>query len=170
MILYVRKTGDKAGHEDTKRLLPEAFLHYRERYGLAEKAPLAWSVTHTGRYLLCLVSHECRRVGVDAETLIDRPFAKLSERYLFPEEQAYAAKEGPAGFYRIWTRKEGLVKFLRAELYTTLSTRRVVENGGLMESACGAYFHEVDLTEELLCTVCADRKDVLKDCSIVTMS
>ena len=169
MILYIAETTGKAGQRDTRSLLPEAFSDYRGRYGLSENAPLAWSVSHTGAYWLGLVSHECDRVGVDAEMPVERPFEALSARYFSEDEQTYVRREGPMGFYRIWTAKECLVKFFRAQLYSTLSGTSLSDGDSMKECWNGAWFRLMETGTDMICTICADRKDILTDCRTETL-
>jgi len=91
---------------------------------------LDFSITHTGRYVLCAVARpdptvldgacppcgEAARVGLDAEDLSRLSGARaeaMAKRWLSEGEQAQFAEEPtPLCFLRLWTRKEALGKWL----------------------------------------------------------
>lgn len=126
---------DRAGIREEIRCREELILHTAGRYLLAEgfrrrcsgvpMPPLTadgngkprfagegphFSISHAGRAVLCALDD--RALGVDVEPLA--PVEPALWGALSPRERDYAARrsgrEQSRAFYRIWTRKESLVK------------------------------------------------------------
>lgn len=98
---------------------PGAVTVLRDRYGkpsLGPNAPIHCSFSHSGdQHWVAVSSHP---VGVDVQQhrINPPPFLALARRFFAPNEAAaLAALEGDAlatAFYRLWTRKEAMVKAL----------------------------------------------------------
>lgn len=137
MIIY-HNDRFSGGREESRRLLGEAFTAYT---GDAERAqallealrkgehgkPYAegfscFSVSHTGNIWAVLIcGREC---GLDIQLGRDADVRALSERWFSPEDAAYIAdaaeeKERKDRFFRVWTRREALVKALGGSVYET---------------------------------------------------
>ena len=69
-----------------------------------------FSVSHSGRFFLICFSPE--PVGADIEVIRRSPHPRLAGRFFTAAERARLAGAGDpgAGFFRIWTKKEALVK------------------------------------------------------------
>ena len=85
-----------------------------------------FSLSHSGRYVLCAVS--CRPVGADVQQL--RPARAAIANRLHPGERAWLDGQ-PAGawqaaFFRVWTRKEAWVKAVSRERMLSLSEADVL--------------------------------------------
>ena len=87
-------------------------LSYTER-GKPLPSTGAISVTHTEQLVFCAVSDGKAPIGLDAEEMDGHLDAKrraaMAERWFSPAEQTLAAADEEA-FYRVWTRKEAMVK------------------------------------------------------------
>ena len=85
-------------------------------------APLAFNLSHSRDLALCIVG-EMGEVGVDVERVrADRPLDRLARRYFSPEEVDFCRRDpGTTGFFRIWTRKEALLKAAGAGLSRPLA-------------------------------------------------
>jgi len=96
-------------------------------------ADLHLSLSHSGEWGLLAVSHGAS-VGVDVERI--RPLqavARLSERFLSPPEAGWVLTHADAGsgaFFRVWTRKEALLKGLGLGVPGGLQCVSVVGSGG----------------------------------------
>lgn len=91
---------------------PGQLLFQEEANGKPALDPpaVSFNLTHSGDLALVAVA-PAGRIGVDIEQL--RPVADadaIAERLFTPEEREAAARGGAAEFFRIWTRKEALVK------------------------------------------------------------
>lgn len=70
------------------------------------------SVSHSGRYWICALSEF--RLGIDLE---DPDHSRrhngerIARRFFSPEEEEYVRQGGAAAFYRLWVRKEALLKY-----------------------------------------------------------
>ena len=76
----------------------------------AEGSPLEFSLSHSGKWLLCAVGDQ--PLGVDIEVLRPRNL-KVAERFFTPKEQAFLAPEQEDAYLRflqIWTAKEAYFK------------------------------------------------------------
>ena len=66
------------------------------------------SVSNSGDYWVCAVSTE--PCGVDVQVEEDRDTDAIARRMFKPGELEYIRKEGPKGFYKLWTRREAYGK------------------------------------------------------------
>lgn len=81
---------------------------------LADDAPLAFNVSHSGDWAVCAVTPGAR-VGIDIEQIRpDLAGESIAEHFFSPREVAalrgLPPAEQPAAFFRCWTRKEAFVK------------------------------------------------------------
>ena len=137
-----------------------------ERHGLDPALPVAllpagkpvfsgranafFSLSHSGRYVLCAISD--RPVGADVQQM--RPVNPSIWRRFHPDEQAWLSmlpeQERQAGLFRLWTRKEAWVKAVSADRVLSLSEADVIHGlqglrfrdyappGGYAAAICGA--------------------------------
>lgn len=70
-----------------------------------------FSVSHSGRFFLICFSPD--PVGADIEIVRKMPYTRLAGRFFTAAERSRIAGAGDPGaeFFRIWTKKEALVKF-----------------------------------------------------------
>lgn len=110
------------------------------------------NLSHSGRWAVCVLSSA--PVGVDVQQ--HRPIAalKVAERYFSPEEtrelRCLPQQERTAAFFRLWTRKESLLKAVGTGL-SGLST----------VTAEGYRFREYPLPGYSLCVCGTDLPDCL---------
>lgn len=106
--------------------------------------PVFLSVSHSGQWWICVFSD--RLVGVDIQKMTAMNWERISRRYFTPAEQIYCNREGKTGFFRIWTRKEAIVKLRDSTLGKCLSTVNTLEQQGL-------HYMEVELDPSYCCTI-----------------
>jgi 4'-phosphopantetheinyl transferase len=83
---------------------------------------LNFSVSHSGGLILYALS-STGRIGVDVQVeRVGVDWRGLAARFFPPEEADRVQAEGPATFYRLWTRKEALKKAYGGSLFTWLRT------------------------------------------------
>jgi phosphopantetheinyl transferase len=190
MVLYLRASEEKT---DEKRFFRDAFLDYnaRARLGLsraeAENAPLStgpygkpyfaelsrvhFSISHSGRYIVCLMADE--EVGLDAEDLAGRRaqdarrgaregedagcarYRKIARRHFREDERRAVEAAADCGydalmarFFLIWTRKEAYVKYTGRGLGAGLGTFSVLDD------ALGVFFGAVNARSDLALSYC----------------
>lgn len=116
---------------------------------LADRSDVWFSLSHSGRYVLCAVSG--RPVGADVQQL--RPTRLSLARRLHPAEREWLSRqpveEQNAALFRLWTRKEAWVKAVSDERMLTLSETDVIHRvpglffrdytlpGGYAAALCG---------------------------------
>ncbi len=81
---------------------------------LALATPLRFNLSHSANLFVCGVTVE-REIGVDIERVRDkRDLAAITERFFAPDEATWlrqrSAAERCEAFYRLWCRKEALIK------------------------------------------------------------
>ena len=84
-----------------------------------------FSLSHSGRYVLCAVSS--KSVGADVQQM--RKVNLSMARRFHPGEQAWLAEQKESGaeeFFRLWTRKEAWVKAESGERMLSLSQSDVI--------------------------------------------
>lgn len=67
------------------------------------------SVSHSGNTFVCLIGSSTVGVDIQQERKVD--IIGISRRYFSPRERDIVDKEGAAGFFRLWTRKEAYAKY-----------------------------------------------------------
>lgn len=83
---------------------------------LAHRPEISLSLAHCDGYTLCAIARD-RAVGVDLERIDARyPFAEVADRVLAAEERAEWLRQPDSRrrdmFFRLWTRKEAVLKAL----------------------------------------------------------
>ena len=93
---------------------------------LADREGVFFSLSHSGRYVLCAVSGKA--VGADVEEI--RPVRISIARRFHPAERAWLeslpAEERDAALFRLWTRKEAWVKAVSGERVLSLAEADVI--------------------------------------------
>lgn len=122
-------------------------------YAVPAPIPLHFSVSHSGMLVACAISTSA--VGFDLEKVTLFP-KHISSRVFFSEEIAYVAQhlDQNRAAYRLWTRKESLLKLQErgvAQLHTLPS---LAENGMLCHCVDAHFFQEVELSPGYMATVC----------------
>lgn len=116
---------------------------------LADRDDVWFSLSHSGRYVLCAVSG--RPVGADVQQM--RQARRSLARRFHPAEQAWLSSlpenEQNAALFRLWTRKEAWVKAVSEERMLSLSEADVIHGlpglcfrdytlpGGYAAALCG---------------------------------
>ena len=120
-----------------------------------------FSLSHSGRYVLCAVSG--RPIGADVQEL--RAARTSIARRFHPEERAWLEslpeKERNAALFRLWTRKEAWVKAVSGDRMLSLAEADVIHPlpglrfrdytlpGGYAAAVCAAEGEEIPLPEEV---------------------
>ncbi len=153
LLAQYNNFGRKCRREDTDRLLlktVDAFLKMNAMPGgkleiertkagkpyvsgeimVGEKLPFV-SVSHTGNQWFGAASWY--PVGIDVEQVKSLDFAKLAGRFYSASEKEYCDKAGLSGFFRIWCRKEALVKIKGSTLGKGLSGFETAPRGVSIE-------------------------------------
>ena len=75
---------------------------------LTNAPPIHHNISHTEKYIACVVANE--PAGIDIERV--RPIdLKIAKRFFAPDETAYIMEEPcPRRFFEVWTQKESLIK------------------------------------------------------------
>ena len=119
--------------------VPEIIYAEHGKPAFAAGTPLRFNLSHSGDDIALLLSDE-GEVGCDIEVIRARKnWPALAESLFCPAEQAQIAAEAPerqlAAFWRIWTRKEAIIKQRGGSVWqmaTVDSTRR---HGGFVTDA-----------------------------------
>ena len=92
-----------------------------------------FSISHSGRWIVCAFSRTGGSVGVDVEEEVDIPWEPVAARF-HPLEQALIAHTAAADrrrvFYDLWTRKEARLKAGGQGLTAGLDSFSVLDDGG----------------------------------------
>ncbi len=112
-LLYRRAMGRRG-------LDPDGDVHILPA-GKPVREDVFFSLSHSGRYVLCAVSDA--PIGADVQER--RPVKDGIARFFHPAERARLA-EHPAELFRVWTRKEAWVKAVSAERTLSLAETDVL--------------------------------------------
>lgn len=80
-------------------------------FPVGNKHPLHISISHSGSWSACLISHRENPSAIDLEDLhIKRNFLHLAEHFFSVQEIEYVKQYGKEAFYKLWTAKEAIAK------------------------------------------------------------
>ena len=108
-----------------------------------------FSVSHSGKYFVCLVGNA--PVGVDVQEETRANIDAVSRRYFTEEEAGMVNKGGSDQFFRIWTRKEAYGKYLGSGLAEVLKKVSVTDREDVE-------FTEFQLEKGMYCACCTERQ------------
>lgn len=93
-------------------------------FPVGNEQPLHISISHSGSWSACLISHAENQSAIDLEDLhIKRNFVHLAEHFFSPPEIEYVQQHGEEAFYRLWTAKEAIAKLQGKGLPEVLKIR-----------------------------------------------
>lgn len=109
-------------------------------------AGLPANVSHSGRLVACVCGNTA--AGIDAEEIVPSP--ALPDGFLTPEERRWIQAQGEPyrAFFRLWTRKESLIKARRRVLADIPALPSLVEKGVLLDIVDGLHIHEPAILPE----------------------
>ena len=119
---------------------------------------IKFSLSHSGGYALCAVS-DCE-AGVDIEKYRDTKTAlEIAKRYFTAAEYEYVKNYGDTKqiFFKLWTRKESLLKAIGTGIAGGLSSYEVLDDE-ITVGDTKFYFSDFDKFENISITVCAREK------------
>ena len=115
-----------------------------------------FNISHCKGLVVCGISEN--EIGVDAEHFRDYK-ENVMQRIFSPSEQEYVLSSDAAGvdFFRIWTLKEALGKYMGTGLFTDLKKYPFFFKEGVpfCENSEGAFFTQRILNEKWVVSVCA---------------
>jgi 4'-phosphopantetheinyl transferase len=106
--------------------------HGKPALGPAHASAIRFNLAHSGDLALYAVTL-AHRIGIDVERIGNRNHLAIAERYFSPREIAALKSASEAEqaliFYRIWSRKEAIVKAVGTGLSMPLSSFSVAADG-----------------------------------------
>ena len=94
-----------------------------------------FNLSHSGTYALCAYSN--RNIGADLQQQMKRSFLKKPKIFVVSDETVFLAKftqpEQTQLFYRLWARKESLIKWDGRGLRLPLQEISFIKNGTLTD-------------------------------------
>ncbi|MBL6447833.1 4'-phosphopantetheinyl transferase superfamily protein [Fulvivirga sp. 29W222] len=70
-----------------------------------------FNISHSGNYVLCAISNDKLRIGVDVEEVKPIDFDDFDRQFTEAEWQVIKSEPDPLkGFFKMWTKKEAIVK------------------------------------------------------------
>jgi len=125
----------------------------------AGREDLWFSLSHSGRYAVCAMSH--REVGADVQQM--RPVNLTMARRFHREERDWLSRQSDPEdeFFRIWTRKEAWVKAVSGDRMLSLSEADVIHR------LPGLHFRDWVLPGGYRASVCA-REEEISEISLLT--
>ena len=121
-----------------------------------------FSLSHSGRYILCAVG--ASPLGADVQE--PRTYRPSIERFLHPDERAYLAAVPPderlAAFYRVWTRKEAWVKAVSRDSFLSIAERSVLDDPVIRNDPDALRFFDYTLPGGWPAAVCAASEPSLR--------
>lgn len=106
-------------------LLEFGYNEHKKPYLLSTNIEISFNVSHSRDYALIAITME-NRVGIDVEKVREKFNLAIAERYFSSAEntalQTLPSKERPLAFYRLWARKEAVVKAMGKGLTYPMSS------------------------------------------------
>ena len=127
---------------------------------------IKFSLSHSGGYAVCVVSE--RNVGVDVEQHRDtKASLKIAERYFTGREYEYVKnhRNTKTAFFRLWTKKESLLKAIGTGISGGLGAYEVLDDE-ITVGDTKFHFSEIDGYENMSVTICAE--EIVTDIKFVT--
>lgn len=165
-ILYVIETEQLRGRtEERIRMLAEQLPGIPENADLTVartekgkpyfrflKEHLHVSVTHSGRYWMCLFS-PCP-VGLDLQIHTEKNHPeRIARRFFHPEEVEYLSGREEEAFFPLWTAKESYVKYTGTGIAGQLNTFSVIQNGTIKKEIEGIPLRFLEEFPQYTCCV-----------------
>lgn len=124
--------------------------------------PVEFSISHSANAWACAMG-ECR-VGLDIQKSKEAKTIEIAKRFFTEEEADFIADHDSKMFFKIWTRKEAVVKFTGEGISYGFEKFSVVEAGKFMDdlqSPCECHVENLDLIEHFECCVCTKKKETI---------
>lgn len=107
-----------------------------------------FSVSHSGKHFVCLISD--KPVGVDIQKERHVGMTKISNRYFCSEESEYINETGSEGFFLLWARKEAYSK------YTGKGLEEIMKGTSVLNREDVEFF-DFQLEKGLYCSCCIEK-------------
>jgi 4'-phosphopantetheinyl transferase len=116
---------------------------------------LSFNVSHSGKYVICALSETCN-VGIDLEEVKTIDVKDFSNCFSANEWLYLKNSDDPLlGFYKLWTRKEAVIKADGRGLQIPLSTFDVTHNQVSINS-CNWFINELTIAEGYIAHIATD--------------
>lgn len=117
------------------------------------RSDIHFSLSHSGKYALCAVSDT--EVGADVQKYEDRARVfDIAKKYFTAAEYEYLKTRSEAEFFRLWTRKESLLKALGTGISGGLSQYEILRDEICADGVLYR-FSQPCVCENACVTVCA---------------
>lgn len=118
--------------------------------------PIDFNISHSGEYIVCVVSDECR-VGIDVEEMKVIDYDVYSTQFT-DEEWGLISSSGDSkrAFYRIWTQKEALIKANGKGLSIPLKSVQISDTTAVVENMKW-FLTELPLSKQYSCHLATDK-------------
>ena len=125
---------------------------------------IKFNLSHSGEYAVCAISDDGESsagIGIDAEKNRDTKNAlKIAERYFTPAEYEYVKNSGDTKttFFKLWTRKESLLKAIGTGISGGLGAYEVLCDE-ITVGDTKFCFSQIRGYENMSITLCAEEKE-----------
>ena len=131
---------------------------------------LEFNISHSGNYVLCAISDDKLRIGVDVEEIKPIDFSDFDRQFTEVEWQVIKSDTDPLrGFYKMWTRKEAIVKADGKGLSIPLNDIIIENNTARVGDECW-HLKSIDLDQHhivhLACDQNLEQKLILEQLSL----
>ena len=118
---------------------------------------IKFNLSHSGEYAVCAVSDY--EVGVDVEMIGDaKDVLEIAERFFAANEYEYIKSgDTKTTFFKLWTKKESLLKAIGTGIVGGLDTYEVLDNE-ITVGDTKFYFSQFDEYVDVSITLCAREK------------
>ncbi|UII29757.1 4'-phosphopantetheinyl transferase superfamily protein [Fulvivirga ulvae] len=116
-----------------------------------------FNISHSGNYVICVISNDKLRIGVDVEQIRPIEFSDFDRQFTNAEWQMIKSDPDPLrGFYKMWTKKEAIVKADGKGLSIPLSEIIIDNNTARVGDECW-YLKPVDLDQHHIIHLACDQ-------------
>ncbi len=137
--------------------LPGSFLE-QVRYSTFDKPyfedTIDFNSSHSGNMVICIVSDDCN-VGIDIEEIKAIPKTAFVEQWTDRELNIISKEPGYEWFYRLWTRKEAVIKADGRGLQLPLQEIEVMEDQVNLHGT-NWYLNELDVLSNFIVHIATD--------------
>lgn len=120
-----------------------------------------FSVSHSK--ILWMVAISDKLIGADLEVAKDKNKDKIASKVFSENENKYIELWGDYGFYRLWTRREALIKALGLTVFNKMPDLVDVKHDLIDSININGkiyYFKDIEISDEVFCSVCTEKQDL----------
>lgn len=124
--------------------------------------PINFSISHSDNIWVCAMG--ICQVGIDIQKIKGAKTIEIAKRFFTQEEADFTEDHESEFFFRIWTRKEAVVKFIGQGISSGFDKFSVIGPEGFLENLqfpAQCHLESLDMIEHFECCICTKEKETI---------